>query len=64
MTCHGDKGQGAGPIPRLAGQHRSYLEGQLEAFASNQRANEIMHETSKNLTAQEIKEVAAYLASQ
>jgi cytochrome c553 len=64
MGCHGDKAQGAGPIPRLAGQHRGYLEGQLEAFASNERANAVMHETSKALTAQQIKQVAAYLASQ
>lgn len=64
MSCHGDKAQGAGSIPRLAGQHRSYLEGQLDAFASNARANAIMHATSQNLTAQQIKQVAAYLASQ
>jgi len=64
MTCHGDKAQGVGPIPRLAGQHSSYLEGQLEAFASNARANEVMHVTSKNLTPQQIKQVAAYLAAQ
>jgi cytochrome c553 len=64
MSCHGDKAQGNGPIPRLAGQHRNYLEGQLEAFASNARANEIMHETSKALTEQQIKQVAAYLAAQ
>jgi cytochrome c553 len=64
VTCHGDKAQGAGAIPRLAGQHRSYLAGQLEAFASNARANEIMHATSQNMGAQEIEEVAAYLASQ
>ncbi len=64
MSCHGDKAQGVGPIPRLAGQHRSYLEGQLDAFASNARANAIMHATSQNLTAQEIKQVAGYLASQ
>ncbi len=64
MSCHGDKAQGAGPIPRLAGQHRNYLEEQLNAFASNARANEIMHETSKNLTAQQIKQVASFLAAQ
>ena len=64
MSCHGDKAQGAGPIPRLAGQHRSYLEDQLAAFASNARANPTMHATSKNLTAQQINQVAAFLASQ
>jgi cytochrome c553 len=64
MTCHGEKADGNGVIPRLAGQHRSYLEGQLEAFAVNSRANEIMHENSKNLSAEQISQVAAYLAAQ
>ena len=50
IACHGEKAEGAGVIPRLAGQHRGYLERQLSAFASNARANEIMHENSKNLT--------------
>ena len=62
--CHGEKAEGNGAIPRLAGQHRSYLEGQLEAFAVESRANEIMHENSKNLTAEQISQVAAYLAAQ
>jgi cytochrome c553 len=64
MACHGEKAEGNGVIPRLAGQHRTYLEGQLEAFAVNSRANEIMHENSKNLSAEEISQVAAYLAAQ
>jgi cytochrome c553 len=64
QTCHLDKAQGGGAIPRLAGQHRSYLEKQLEAFAANLRANEIMHENSKNLTALQISQVAAFLTAQ
>ena len=32
-------------------------------FASMARANEIMHENSKNPTSQEISEVTAYLAT-
>lgn len=63
-ACHGEQAQGAGAIPRLAGQHRSYLERQLAAFSSNARANEIMHENSKNLTAPQISEVAAFLSAQ
>jgi cytochrome c553 len=63
-ACHGDHGQGNGTIPRLAGQHTAYIERQLEAFASNARANEVMHENSKNLTAEQIHEVAAYLRTQ
>ena len=63
MSCHGEKAEGNGPIPRLAGQHQAYLARQLEAFQSMARANEIMHENSKDLTAQQISEVTAYLAT-
>jgi cytochrome c553 len=64
MACHGQKAEGNGPIPRLAGQHQAYLARQLEAFASMARANEIMHENSKELTPEQISEVTAYLATQ
>ena len=63
MTCHGAKGEGNAAFPRLAGQHSAYIERQLEAFASNARANIIMHENSKNLTLEQISEVAAYVGS-
>ena len=63
MACHGEKAEGNGPIPRLAGQHQAYLARQLEAFASMARANEIMHENSKDLTPEQIAEVTAYLAT-
>jgi cytochrome c553 len=62
-ACHGDNAGGNSAIPRLAGQHREYLAGQLEAFQINSRANEMMHANAKNLTPQEIREVTAYLAS-
>ena len=64
QTCHGEKAEGNSAIPRLAGQHRGYLEKQLEAFAANLRANEIMHNNSKNLTALQISQVAAFLSAQ
>lgn len=63
QSCHGNKAQGNGPFPRLAGQHRGYLERQLGAFAANLRANPVMHENSKNLTALQISQVAAFLSS-
>ena len=63
VLCHGPKGEGKSTIPRLAGQHNAYIERQLEAFASNARANEIMHENTKNLTAEQIRDVAAYVRS-
>ncbi len=64
QSCHGGKAAGNGPFPRLAGQHRGYLERQLAAFISNARANEIMHQNSKNLTALQISQIAAFLSSQ
>jgi cytochrome c553 len=62
--CHGDQAQGGGPFPRLAGQHRPYIEGQLAAFSSKSRANEIMDENVKNLTADAARQLAAFLATQ
>jgi cytochrome c553 len=64
MSCHGEHAEGNSVIPRLAGQHAAYIERQLEAFASMARANEIMHENSKALTAEQIRDVAAYVATQ
>jgi cytochrome c553 len=62
--CHGDAAQGGGAFPRLAGQHRPYIEGQLAAFSSNARANEIMHENAKNMTPEMERQLAAFLATQ
>lgn len=62
--CHGDQAQGGDAFPRLAGQHRPYIEQQLAAFSSNSRANEIMHENAKNLTPDAMRQLAAFLATQ
>ena len=45
------------------GQHQAYLARQLEAFLSMARANEIMHQNSKDLNAQQISQVTAYRAT-
>lgn len=63
QTCHGTNGQGNAIIPRLAGQHPGYIEDQLTNFASGGRANAIMHRNAKNLTQQEILQIAAYVGS-
>ncbi len=62
--CHGDKGQGSGPIPRLAGQHRLALERQLGYFASKARASAIMHQETNGLTPGQMRAVSAFLATQ
>jgi cytochrome c553 len=63
-VCHGDKAEGANNVPRLASQHRAYLEGQLSAFAANSRANEIMHANAVHLTEEQIRQIATYVAAQ
>jgi cytochrome c553 len=62
-ACHGDHGEGAGEIPRLAGQHADYLKGQLEAFRSLLRDNQVMHANTKDMTDSEIEAIVSYLAN-
>jgi cytochrome c553 len=63
LGCHGEKGEGQGAIPRLAGQHAGYLSEQLGHFRSNARSNETMHMNALNLTDAEISALAEYLSS-
>lgn len=62
-SCHGAAAEGNGVFPRLAGQHQVYLAGQLGEFRTNGRANETMHANAANLEDEEIRNLAAYLAS-
>ncbi len=63
QACHGEHAEGQDVYPRLASQHRDYLIEQLQNFASNARANEIMHDNSKHLNPDEIRQITAYLGS-
>jgi cytochrome c553 len=63
IGCHGEHAEGQGEIPRLAGQHATYLAEQLGHFRSNARSNETMHMNALNLTDGEIKDLADYMAS-
>lgn len=63
QACHGENGEGNGVYPRLASQHREYLIEQLGHFATNSRANEIMHQNAKPMTKEQIRDVTAYLSS-
>lgn len=65
MACHGPTGAGipAAKWPALSGQHASYIEAQLNAFASGTRSNDpnkMMRDIATKMTANEIKAVAAY----
>lgn len=64
-ACHGKDGNT--PIdptyPRLAGQHRDYLERALLDYQSEQRRNPIMGAQAKQLSRADIRNLAAFYAS-
>jgi len=62
-TCHGDRGQGNGPFPRLAGQHAEYLLKQMLVIQSVLRLAPVMHGVIKDLSRDQMQAVAQYLAS-
>lgn len=65
-ACHGPDAHGALFLPRLAGQHASYLERQLKAFVEHARSSQemVMHSVVSAITDFEIKAVAQYLSGQ
>lgn len=65
-SCHGPKGDGTVQLPRLAGQHAAYIEGQLKEFNKRERTNDnaIMHAIASKLTELEIKAVSLYISGQ
>jgi cytochrome c553 len=64
INCHGPHAEGDANHPRLAGQHRAYLERQLAYFSANFRYSQTMHHNTRNMTETEAREVATYLAAQ
>jgi cytochrome c553 len=64
-ACHGFDGTAAIPAnPSLAGQHADYIFKQLSEFKSGVRANPIMAPMAANLSPDDMRNVAAYYASQ
>lgn len=64
MGCHGENGIGMSTIfPNLAGQKKDYLVSQLMAFKNDTRQNPMMAPMAKNLSAQDIEDLAAYYES-
>ena len=65
VACHGEDGNSASNLyPKIAGQHPSYLEKQLTQFKSGERSDPIMAGMVAALSEQDIKDLAAYYASQ
>jgi len=65
-ACHSPNGAGVpAQFPRLAGQHAEYIEAQLKAFRSGERANDpnrMMRAIATQLSDGEIKAVAEYIS--
>jgi cytochrome c553 len=65
VVCHGFNGNAVNTLyPKLAGQPASYLEAQLQAFASGQRTNPTMGPMALSLTEAEIRQLGEYFAKQ
>ncbi|MDN3516500.1 c-type cytochrome [Aquisalimonas lutea] len=64
-ACHGAQGESSNPEwPNLAGQSERYLFEQLRAFKSGERQNAVMAGQVANLDEQDMRDLAAYYASQ
>ena len=65
VACHGENGKSvATNIPDIAGQHYEYLLNQLAAFKSGARNSPIMNEMARPLSQQNMRDIAAYFASE
>ncbi|RYG33384.1 MAG: cytochrome c [Burkholderiales bacterium] len=63
FSCHGLKGEGDGPIPRLAGLQTGYLVKQLEDYAGHWRDEPSMTPIAKRMSDQDRLAVAVYYAA-
>lgn len=62
-SCHAADAAGQADFPRLAGQHAKYVVKQLEYIQALVRNAPVMHGIIKDLTADEMRAVAAYVQS-
>lgn len=65
VACHGPAGNSANPEwPVLAGQSAHYLQQQITLFRDGARPNPLMYPMVKDLTDQDILDLAAYFSRQ
>ncbi len=68
-TCHGVTGQSVNSLfPKLAGQQKAYIQGQLEAIRgrdrNSERTRQFMWGPARFLTNAQIEQIATYFSSQ
>ena len=65
VACHGETGVSPTPaFPNIAGQYEDYLYVSLKGYKSGERNNAIMSGIVAALSDQDMKDLAAYFASQ
>jgi cytochrome c553 len=65
VACHGVNGNSSNPEwPNLAGQHRQYIEKQLQAFKDGARTDPLMSPMATTLSEEDMADLAAYFAKQ
>lgn len=65
VACHAQDGNSVISLnPKLAGQHPEYLEKQLIEFKSGKRVNAVMTGIASALSAEDMKNLAAYFSEQ
>ncbi len=64
MTCHGKRGEGkkAQKAPAIGGQYDWYIELQVNNMKSGERINKVMNPYIKNLSEQDVKDLANYIS--
>jgi cytochrome c553 len=62
-SCHGKLAVGVGPFPRLAGQHAPYLFKQMLVIQNVLRTAPVMHGVVKDLSREQMQQLATYLES-
>lgn len=65
-ACHGLDGNATDPTiyPRIAGQSERYISHQLALFKSGERVNALMYPFASALSAQDMRDIGAYFATQ
>jgi cytochrome c553 len=63
LSCHTDKLDDGGSNPILAGQYGNYLVKAMKDYQSGKRKNPIMQGMVKDLSSDDLEDIAAYFAS-
>lgn len=64
VACHNDDTKEGASNPILSGQHANYLEHAMLEYQSGKRNNALMQSMVQGLSADDIKDIAAYFTSQ